>query len=406
MKHQLNIVFIVQYYLTCTSIKYNFFTRTLLLRRETLSNRFSGVRDLEHGRAPRLGVVLVNLGTPKAPQPAALRRYLAEFLSDNRVVEIPRLIWKVILHGIILRLRPKRSARAYAKVWTDMGSPLMVHSEQLAEKVAEELEQRIRGPLTVVLAMRYGEPAIDRILSDLQAQGAERILVLPLYPQYSGATTASVADAVFTCLMGWRWVPELRLMGAYHDDADYIAAVADSIRSHWKEHGQGNKLLISFHGMPKATLDAGDPYYCHCHKTARLIAENLNLENDQWEMAFQSRFGPAEWLQPYVAERLQALPGEGVRHLTVACPGFACDCVETLEEIAMQGRDSFLQAGGERLDYIPALNAQPAHVQLHVERILQHTSGWPETSMIPDEARYQQALTESRARALAAGANN
>jgi ferrochelatase len=227
-----------------------------------------------------------------------------------------------------------------------------------------------------------------------------------MYPQYSGATTASVADAVFKTLMSWRWVPELRLTGAYHDDPHYISAVADSIRAHWKEQGRGDKLLISFHGMPRATLDAGDPYYCHCHKTARLIAANLNLEDSQWEMAFQSRFGPAEWLQPYVADRLEALPQEGVRDLTVVCPGFACDCVETLEEIAMEGRDSFLQAGGERFNYVPALNDQPAHVGFFVERILSHTSGWPETRINLESAESQPSLYESRVSALAAGAVN
>ena len=369
-----------------------------------MPNRFHGLSRFQHGRPPRLGVVLVNLGTPEAPEPAALRRYLAEFLSDHRVVEIPRVLWKIILHGIILRTRPKRSAQAYARVWTDRGSPLMVHSKSLTNRVEAALKERMIGPVSVALAMRYGEPAIDRVLKDLQAQGAERLLVLPLYPQYSGATTASVADAVFSSLMRWRWIPELRIMGAYHDDAEYIQALADSIRAHWGRHGQGDKLLISFHGMPRATLDAGDPYFCHCHKTARLIAARLELQDTQWEMAFQSRFGRAQWLQPYVAERLAALPGEGVRHLTVVCPGFACDCVETLEEIAMEGRDSFLQAGGERFEYVPALNWQPAHVQLQADRIMQHASGWPETSTAHDTSDQQQALAASRASALAAGA--
>jgi ferrochelatase len=367
-----------------------------------LKPRYQGLREFEHGRMPRLGVVLVNLGTPESPTPDAVRRYLAEFLSDPRVVEIPRLVWKVILHGIILRVRPKKSAHAYASVWTDQGSPLRAISQALTQKVEEQLARRVPGPVSVVLAMRYGNPAIDPVLRQLQEQGMERLLVLPLYPQYSGATTGSVADAVFASLSRWRWVPELRFMGAYHDDPDFILAVADSIRSCRESHGQGDKLLISFHGMPRATLTAGDPYFCHCHKTARLIAEELGLEEAQWEMAFQSRFGRAAWLQPYVVERLETLPSEGVRHLTVVCPGFASDCLETLEEIAMQGRDSFIAAGGERFDYVPALNSDAAHVDLQVSRILQHASGWPETSDDFDSRRLENALDSMRSYAQAA----
>ena len=253
--------------------------------------------------------------------------------------------------------------------------------------------------------MHYGEPAIDQVLRDLQSNGVQRLLIMPLYPQYSGATTASVADAVFASLGQWRWIPELRLMGAYHDDPGYIEALADSIRTHWNEQQQrGDKLLISFHGMPRVTLDAGDPYFCHCHKTARLLAEALELPEGEWEMAFQSRFGAAEWLQPYVAERFKALPAEGVKNLTVVCPGFACDCVETLEEIVMEGGSSFKAAGGERFTYVPALNAGPTHVQLLAELILQHAAGWPETSDGFDSTQSQQALAVSREQALAAGA--
>jgi len=367
-----------------------------------LNTRYQGLREFEHGRMPRLGVVLVNLGTPESPTPAAVRRYLAEFLSDPRVVEIPRLVWKVILHGIILRVRPKKSARAYASVWTDQGSPLKAISQALTRKVEEQLARCVPGPVSVVLAMRYGEPAIDTVLRQLQEQGMERLLVLPLYPQYSGATTGSVADAVFASLSRWRWVPELRVMGAYHDDPHFIRAVAGSIRTYRETNGQGDKLLISFHGMPKATLTAGDPYFCHCHKTARLIAEELGLEEAQWEMAFQSRFGKAAWLQPYVVQRLETLPSEGVRHLTVVCPGFASDCLETLEEIAMQGRDSFIAAGGERFDYIPSLNADSAHADLQVARILQHASGWPETSDDFDPVGLENALASTRSCAKAA----
>jgi len=372
-------------------------------------SKYQGLANFEHGRMPRLGVVMVNLGTPDAPTPSALRRYLAEFLSDPRVVEIPRLVWKIILHGIVLRVRPAKSARAYASVWTDQGSPLRAISSELAAGVQAELDElaeRVPYPVSVVLAMRYGEPSIPKVLASLQKEGMERLLVVPLYPQYSGATTGSVADAVFQTLSRWRWVPELRLMGAYHDDPRYVRAVADSILAHWNTHGRADKLMISFHGMPQATLKAGDPYFCHCHKTARLIAAALHLEDAQWEMAFQSRFGAAAWLQPYVVERLGALPAEGVRHLTVVCPGFACDCLETLEEIAMQGRDSFMQAGGEQFDYVPALNASQAHVDLQVARILQNASGWPETDAGFDAEAQRRELCATRDRALAAGAKN
>ncbi len=367
----------------------------------TVSGRFIGQGRLVHDRSPRLGVVLVNLGTPDAPTPKALRRYLAEFLSDPRVVEIPPLLWRIILHGIILRVRPKKSARAYAAVWGEHGSPLMASSKALTDAVRARLANRIPGRISVALAMRYGQPSIADVLRRLQADGAERLLVLPLYPQYSGATTGSVADAVFKELQGWRWTPELRMLGTYHDDPSYIRAIADSISAFWAEHGRSERLLISFHGMPRATLEAGDPYFCQCHKTARLIAEHLKVSDDDWEMAFQSRFGAAEWLQPYVAERLERLPGEGVKHLSVVCPGFACDCLETLEEIAIQGKQSFLQAGGERLDYIPALNADDRHVTLQVERILRHGAGWPEldveasAALVSDrEQTSERAATE------------
>jgi protoporphyrin/coproporphyrin ferrochelatase len=365
--------------------------------------RFKGQVSFEHGRAPGIGILVVNLGTPDAATPAAVRRYLAEFLSDSRVVEIPALLWKVILHGIILRTRPAKSARAYARVWSESGSPLMASSSALTELLDKEMKRRIPGNSSVVLAMRYGQPSIQLGLERLQSLGAERILVLPLYPQYSGATVGTVADAVFATLSQWRWVPELRMMGAYHDDPDYIHAIAESIRRHWSEQGHGDKLFISFHGMPRATLEAGDPYFCHCHKTARLLAAELELHEDQWEMAFQSRFGKAEWLQPYAAERLVQLPREGVKHLTVVCPGFAVDCLETLDEIAMEGRDSFLHAGGEHFDYVPALNASAQHVSLLADRLMRHASGWPELAQDYDPAQQQEQLSVSRQYALAAG---
>lgn len=369
-----------------------------------MGKRFKGQAQFEHGRMPSLGILVVNLGTPDEATPSAVRRYLVEFLSDSRVVEIPRLLWKLILHGIVLRTRPAKSAKAYQRVWSsDLGSPLMAHSSELTEQLDKEIKTRIPGECSVILAMRYGHPSIRQGLEKLQSQGAERIIVLPLYPQYSGATTGSVADAVFANLSKWRWVPELRMMGAYHDDPDYIQAIAESIRLHWLEKGRGDRLFISFHGMPRATLEAGDPYFYHCHKTARLIAAELSLQEDQWELVFQSRFGRAEWLKPYAAERLVQLPREGISHLTVVCPGFSVDCLETLDEIAMEGRDTFLQAGGEQFEYVPALNASPQHVSFLVERLIRHASGWPELENNSDSSAHKDSLSVSRQLAIAKG---
>jgi len=373
--------------------------------KQHLGNKLSGQQDFEHGRKPLLGILVVNLGTPDEPTPAAVRRYLAEFLSDSRVVEIPKVIWKVILHGIILRIRPAKSARAYQKVWTEEGSPLMVASSQLVDEISKELATQLDAPFKIELAMRYGQPSIESGLKTLEAAGAERIIVLPLYPQYSGATIGSVADAVFKSLMKWRWVPEITLMGGYYDNPQYISAIAESIRDHWSREGQSDKLLISFHGMPKATLLAGDPYYCHCHKTARLIAEKLGLEENQWEMAFQSRFGAATWLQPYVSQRLSELPGEGVKKLSVVCPGFAVDCLETLEEIALEGHEDFIAAGGESFDYIPALNTSSAHVEMFVNRLVQQAVGNSLHENGNADNTIDIQLDQTRDLALAAGAS-
>ena len=350
--------------------------------------RFKGLSSFEHGRSAAMGVLIVNLGTPDEPTSSSVRRYLAEFLSDHRVIEIPKLLWLLILHGIILRIRPAKSAAAYKKVWSEKGSPLLAGSADLSSKIQSLISERISGKCHVQLAMRYGNPSINEGLEKLQAEGVERVMVLPLYPQYSGATTGTVADAVFASLSKWRWVPELRMLGPYHDDPAYISAVAQSVDTQWKANGylaekkldKHHKLFISFHGMPKATLEAGDPYFCHCHKTARLLAEELNLDKDQWEMAFQSRFGKAEWLQPYAAKRFVDLPAEGIKSLTVVCPGFSVDCLETLEEIAIEGKQAFINAGGERFEYVPALNASTQHVSLMVERIINNACGWPEIS--------------------------
>lgn len=316
--------------------------------------------------------MLVNLGTPAAPTAAAVRRYLAEFLADPRVIELPRWLWWPLLHGVILRVRPRRSARAYARVWTEQGSPLLVESRRLAERVAARFGER----LAVRLAMRYGEPSLARVLRGLREHGLRQLLVLPLYPQYSATTTASVVDAVAAELRGWRWLPELRVIGDYAGDAGWLAAVAQSIRAHRAEHGSAERLLFSFHGLPQRYVDAGDPYQQQCQASAAAIAAALGLEPDAWSVSYQSRVGRERWLTPYTDATLRELPRRGVRSVQVVCPGFAVDCLETLEEIALEGRAAFLGAGGERFGYIPALNDADAHVTALSALIERHAGGW------------------------------
>ena len=338
---------------------------------------YQSTPEFEHGSSGSTGVLLVNLGTPDAPTTPAVRRFLKEFLSDPRVVEYPRLLWWLILNGIILRVRPSRSAEAYRKIWTDDGSPLMLNSKKLADGVREQLEQRAPGEYHVELGMTYGEPSIGSAIDKLQAAGAWRLLVLPFYPQYSGTTTASVFDAVTDKLQTMRWVPATRFINQYHDEPGYIRALAASMQDYWQQNGRGDHLLFSFHGVPRYTLDKGDPYHCQCQKTGRLVAEALGLADDQWTLSFQSRVGREEWLRPYTDETVVKLAGEGIGRLDVACPGFATDCLETLEEIAMQNAEFFSDAGGEALRYIPALNARSDHVDCMTTLIGQHTSGWP-----------------------------
>ena len=359
----------------------------------------------EHGLPESLGVLLVNLGTPDEPTTAAVRRYLRQFLWDPRVIEVPRPLWWLILHGYILRFRPARSAEAYQKVWTDNGSPLMVHSQDIATSVGQHLGTRYSAQVNVELGMSYGEPSIDAALNRLYEKGSRRIVCLPLYPQYSGTTTASVFEAVTTALSRRRWVPEFRFINHYHDARGYIAAQAQNIRDYWEQNGRGDKLLFSFHGVPKATLESGDPYHCQCQKTARLIAESLDLGDDEWIITFQSRVGRAEWLRPYTDESVIKLAESGVKRLDVVCPGFAADCLETLEEIAMQNAGFFKTAGGDSLNYIPALNARDDHVEFLVRLIEKHVGGWPESSTDWSASDDAHERDRSRSRALALGAS-
>lgn len=356
-----------------------------------------------HGALPKTAVVLVNLGTPDAPTTAAVRRYLKEFLSDPRVVEIPRAIWYLILHLIILPFRSGRSAGKYAAIWSNEGSPLKVHTDKQAALLRGYLGER-GHQLVVEYAMRYGNPSLPQVLRKLKADGCDRILVLPAYPQYSGTTTASIFDAVFSHYAQERNVPELRFIKHYHDHPAYIQALQKAVLAHWEMAGRPDKLIMSFHGVPKRTLTLGDPYHCECHKTARLLAQQLGLTHDQYMVTFQSRFGKAEWLQPYTAPTLQKLAKEGVRKVDVVCPGFTSDCLETLEEIAMDARQGFLAAGGTNFNYIACLNEDDAWIKAMAELVESHIAGWPTimSSVTRDEMEEQARVSQQEAKRLGA----
>jgi ferrochelatase len=330
----------------------------------------------ETARDDRIGVLLANLGTPDSPSPRDVRRYLKQFLWDPRVVEVPRLAWWLVLNLVILTTRPRRSARAYAKIWTDEGSPLLVISERQQAALQYVLQQQYSGQVTTALAMCYGKPSITTGMNALREAGCRRILVLPLYPQYSATSTAAVFDAVYQEMRDWRAVPELRFVNDYFDDEAYIRTLADSVRRYQAEHGAPDRLLMSFHGIPQQYADAGDPYPCQCEVTAMLLAKELGLAPSQWQFSFQSRLGPKAWLKPYTDETLAALPGEGVKNLQVVCPGFSVDCLETLEEIAMEDRDIFMEAGGKRYEYIPCLNDEAVHIDVLAGLVGRHLQGW------------------------------
>jgi protoporphyrin/coproporphyrin ferrochelatase len=354
--------------------------------------KYQGSPTFTHSQADKIGVLISNLGTPDEPQKGALRRYLKEFLSDPRVVEVPRLLWFLILNMVILNIRPTRSAKAYAKVWTKRGSPLLYHTQDQSNALSEKLKQRLGEDLVVDFAMRYGSPSIDNVIDGMLQQGVRKLLVLPLYPQYCASTTASTFDAVAASFKNRRWLPELRFISHYHDNANYIEAVADSIRSHWQTNGRADKLIFSYHGIPKRYLLQGDPYHCECYKTSRLVAESLGLKKDEYLVSFQSRFGREEWLKPYTDHTLKALPAEGVKSVQVVCPGFSADCLETIEEIGMENRDYFLRAGGERYEYIAALNAEDKHIDALAKLVEQHLQGWEWPQHAPLRSDLASAL--------------
>jgi protoporphyrin/coproporphyrin ferrochelatase len=362
-------------------------------------SRYLGSEGFRHGTAEKLGILVTNLGTPDAPERSALRRYLKEFLWDPRVVEAPRPVWWLILNGIILNTRPSRSAEAYRTVWTEEGSPLLTCSRAQAAGIRERLKARLSGPVEVVLGMRYGNPSIPSALQQLHALNVRRLLVLPLYPQYSASTTASTFDALAATLTRWRWVPELRFVSRYHDEPGYIGSLAASIQEHWAAHGRGEHLVMSFHGVPRRYLDSGDPYHCQCLKTARLLAARLGLEDGSWSATFQSRFGKEEWIKPYTDESIRALGRRGLKRIDVVCPGFSADCLETLEEIAVQNAEFFHEAGGETLSYIPCLNTRDDHLDFLAELAIRHLQGWPETGPARDPAELDAEAKACHARA-------
>ena len=341
-------------------------------------------RGLLPDATDRTGVLLVNLGTPEAPDAPAVRRYLGQFLHDHRVVEISRWIWCLILHGIILRSRPRRSAAAYKKIWSETGSPLMSLTRSLVQNLDAHFRQHGSEDICIAMAMRYGHPSIPHALEQLADGGVTRIIVLPLYPQYSCSTTASVYDAVSNTLRNWRNLPAIHIMRDYHLAEGYLNALAASVRHHWAQHGRAEKLIVSFHGTPQRYADQGDPYRLQCERTAKALAQRLELTPEQWMLSFQSRFGRAPWLRPYTDETLRSLAQQDTQHVDVVCPGFSVDCLETLEEIAEENADIFRSAGGQGFAYIPCLNDRADHVEALAELIRAEVPSWfPETTHLP-----------------------
>ncbi|HVW64745.1 MAG TPA: ferrochelatase [Nitrosospira sp.] len=353
-----------------------------------------------HGTPDRTGILLINLGTPDAPTAQALRPYLKQFLSNPRVVEFPRLFWWPILHGIILPTRPKKSAEKYAQIWMPEGSPLKIHTLRQTRLLRDNLAERISPALMVEYAMSIGNPSIADVLRQMMRNGCERILVLPLYPQYAASSTASAFDEVFAQLATIRNLPAIRTVKHYHDHKGYLDALTQNVRDYWNEAGRPDKLVISFHGIPRSALEKGDPYHSECQKTGQLLAEALQLSQDEYRICFQSRFGREEWLSPYTAVTLEELGKQRTRRVDVVCPGFVSDCLETLEEIAMEGRNLFLQAGGQEFHYIPCLNERADWILALSDIAISNLQGWVQTEPAEDEG------VESRRQSLEIGAHS
>lgn len=368
---------------------------------------FNSEPKYEHGDQLKVGILLANLGTPDAPTSQALRPYLRQFLSDSRIVELPRIIWWFILNCIILLVRPKKSAEKYAQVWMKEGSPLLVHAQKQTQLLRGFLAQKIKSPHVVELGMSYGNPSMASAIEKLKAVHCDRILVFPLYPQYAASSTASALDAVWRVLLKTRNVPAIRTIRSYHDHPAYIAALAASVREHWRlnnkpDFGAGEKLVMSFHGVPRFHLDKGDPYFCECQKTARLLGEVLSLRKEDYVVAFQSRFGKQEWLKPYLASTLEALGKANTKRIDVICPGFSSDCLETLEEIAMEGKHIFTSNGGGEYNYIPALNENDAWIHAMTEIAIENLQGWVSVDWDAETAKQRNENTRNLAKNLGA----
>jgi len=348
--------------------------------------RYINSPEYRHDGAERIGVLIVNSGTPASPEPRDVRHFLRGLLSDPRVVELPRLLWWPILNGFILPFRPRRVALKYRKIWTAQGSPLVVHSNRLRNDLSTVLAQRLLAPLTVEIAMLYSKPSVSEALQKLRASGAQRILVVPHFPQYCGATTGAVYDQVNAELRRWRWLPELRFIAEYHEHPGYIDALRASVVQQWEAQGRTKHLVISFHGVPEQLFHNGDPYFYKCRQTARLLADELMLRDDEWTVSFHSKFGPGAWLRPYTIDLMSVLPARGVDEVTVVCPGFAVDCLETVEEIEMENRAQFLASGGKKFTYVPALNARPEHSRFLADLIAQHCEGWTDGARVLAQA--------------------
>ncbi len=354
--------------------------------------------EFKHDQAEKIGVLLVNLGSPEQPDAVSIRRFLKEFLSDQRVIEMPKIIWQIILNGFILPFRPKKLVPLYQQIWTDEGSPLVSIAQKQKNALLNHFAQSKQNNIHFELAMRYGKPDIPSALKHMAEHNVHKLLILPTYAQYSGTTTASIFDAISQEFQQWRWIPELRFINNFHDQDLHIKALAESVRNHWLEYKQAEKLVMSFHGLPEVNHLNGDPYFCQCHKTARLLAQELSLSDEQWKITFQSRFGKQKWLQPYTDATLAQMANSGVTSVDMICPGFSIDCLETLEEIAVENKDVFIQAGGSDYRYIPALNDSVLNIEAMADLIQTHIQGWQvidDSALILREQSYGQLSKQS-----------
>jgi ferrochelatase len=338
--------------------------------------KYIGEKDYEHGSKEKIGVLITNLGTPDAPNKKELKVYLNQFLSDPRVIELPKILWQIILKLVILQIRPSKSAEAYKQIWTDKGSPLLDIANRQLNKIQSSFSSKNEN-IVFEVGMRYGNPSIPDALLKLQKKQVRRLLVLPMYPQYCAATTGSTFDEVTNVLQKWRWIPEMRFINQYFEEKNYIEALSNSIKSFWKKTSKPQKIIFSYHGIPKRYLTNGDPYHCFCLKTTRLVKEQMGLSDDEIMTTFQSRFGREEWLKPYTSETLKELPKQGIKNIHIISPGFSSDCLETLEELEEENKEYFMESGGENYHYIPCLNDHDDHIDVFVNLIKKHIQGWP-----------------------------